>query len=239
MGSLRVRASISRRTRPLVTRFFARSGRLGGHRWTICSDRRLDANDFNRLTGVNVVRDTLRWLDNPQATREQMDDRRWAAFRDEARRELRFDPGTDMDVEAGRRLAEGRGRWGDVWLRFSDAPGQFPGVAEVLGRSRPGGELPLEGRDRWPDLNADDEAALRNALSALPDLTHTEACRRVQELEEVHGHSARLGVGQDGTLSLRGGAPTPRPFGRGNRAQHRRSNPRRNCKGLRRARVAG
>ena len=149
--------------------------------------RHLDANDFNRLTGVNVVRDTLRWLDNPEATREQMDDRRWAAFRDEARRELRFDPGKDMDVEAGRRMVEGRGRWGDVWLRFSDAPGQFPGVAEVLGRSRPGGELPLEGRDRWPDLNDDDEAALRNALAALPDSTHTEACRRVQELEEMHG----------------------------------------------------
>lgn len=90
--------------------------------------RHLDANDFNRLTGVNIVRDTLCWLGNPEAIREQMDDRRWDAFRDEARRELRFDP----DVEAGRRLAEGWGRWGDVWLRFSDAPGQFPGVAEVL-----------------------------------------------------------------------------------------------------------
>ena len=151
--------------------------------------RHLNANDFNRLAGVNVVRDTLRWLDNPEATRDQMDDRRWAAFRDEARRELRFDPdlGPAVDVEAGRRLAEGRGLWGDVWLRFSDAPKRFPGVAEVLGRSRPSGVLPLERRDRWPDLNDDDEATVQEALTKLPGLTHTEACRRVQELEEEHG----------------------------------------------------
>ena len=107
--------------------------------------RHLDANDFNRLTGVNVVRDMLRWLDNPEATRDQMDDKRWAAFRDEARRELGFDPGTDMDVEAGRRLAEGRGRWGDVWLRFYDAPGQFPGVAEVLGTKPTRWPAPIRG----------------------------------------------------------------------------------------------
>ena len=148
--------------------------------------RRLDTNDFNRLAGVNVVRDTLRWLDNPEATREQMGDRRWAAFRDEARRELRFDPSKEMDVEAGRKLAEGKGLWRDVWLRFGDAPGRFPGVAEVLGRSRPSGVLPLEDRDRWPDLNDDEEAILGNALAELPGLTHTEACRRVQELEEEH-----------------------------------------------------
>ena len=149
--------------------------------------RRLDANDFNRLAGVDVVRDTLRWLDNAEATRDEMDDRRWAAFRDEARRELRFDPGEDPDVEAGRRLAAASGRWSDVWSRFSDTPRQFPRVADVLGRSRPGGVLPLEGRDRWPDLNDDDEAALRDSLAKLPGLTHTEACRRVQELEEEHG----------------------------------------------------
>lgn len=150
--------------------------------------RRLDASDVNRLAGVDVVRDMLRWLNDPKATRKQMDGQRWVAFCDEAQRQLGFEPTSpEMDVEAGRRLAEGRGRWGDVWVRFSDAPGQFPGVAEVLGRSRPGGVLPFEGRDRWPDLNDADEATLRTALVELPDLAPIEACRRVRELELEHG----------------------------------------------------
>ena len=53
--------------------------------------RRLDANDFNRLVGVDVDRDTLRWMSDPKSIRDQMDDRRWEAFCAEARRELGFD----------------------------------------------------------------------------------------------------------------------------------------------------
>lgn len=149
--------------------------------------RHLDANDFNRFAGVDVVRDTLRWMNDPDAMREQWDEKRWEAFCDEAQRELRFDPETEADVEAGRRLGEGQGRWEEVWSRFSETPGQFPGVAEVLGRSRPGGVLPLEGRERWPDLNEDDEEALQKALAELPGFVRAEACRRVRELEKDHG----------------------------------------------------
>ena len=150
--------------------------------------RRLDANDFNRIVGVDAVRDILRWMGNPEPIRDQMDEARWEAFRDEARRELGFDPGAGADVEAGARLAEGKGRWGDVWSRFSEAPQQFRDVAQVLRRSRPGGVLVLEGRDRWPDLNEEDEKSVRDALAGLPGLLQPDACRGVQQLEADHGH---------------------------------------------------
>ena len=150
--------------------------------------RRLDANDFNRLLGVDAVRDILRWIGSPKATRDQMDETRWEAFCDEARRELSFDPATGADVEAGTKLAAGSGRWEDAWVRFTEAPQQFPGVAEVLGRSRPAGALILNRRDRWPDLNEEDEKAVRDALEALPSLPQRDACRRIRQLEADHGH---------------------------------------------------
>ncbi len=148
--------------------------------------RRLDANDFNRIAGVDIVRDILRWMNDPKATRAGMEDAGWEAFRAEARSELRFDPGEDSDVDAGAKLAEGAGRWGEAWSRFNEAPREFRGVREVLGRSRPGGELVLD-RDRWPDLNEEDEGAVRDALAGVPDLPHAHACRRVRELEAEHG----------------------------------------------------
>ena len=149
--------------------------------------RRLGANDFNRLVGVDVVRDILRWIGSPKSTCDQMDETRWDAFCDEARRELSFDPATGADVEAGARLAEGRGRWEDAWVRFTEAPRRFPGIAEVLGRSRPDGTLVFDGRDRWPELNEEDETAVRNVLAELPDLPQRDACRKVQQLEADHG----------------------------------------------------
>ncbi len=159
---------------------------------------RLDANDFNRRVGVELARDILRWMGNAKVTREEMDRERWEAFCDEARHDLRFDPETDADVEAGARLAKGDGRWAGVWSRFNEAPDQFPGIAELLARSRPGGVLILEGRDRWPDLNDEDEATVRDTLAGLSDLSHGDARRRIRGLEKEHGRRrewvwARLG----------------------------------------------
>lgn len=149
--------------------------------------RRLDANAFNRIAGVEIERDILRWLGDPGAIREAMGDAGWDAFCDEARRALRFDPEVASDVEAGAKLAQGKGRWRNVWSRFSETPGAFQGVADVLRRSRPAGELVLEGRDRWPDLNDEDEMTVRGALDDLPRLSQPAACAEIMRLEAEHG----------------------------------------------------
>ena len=147
--------------------------------------RRLDATDFNRLAGVDLMRDILRWMADPEGARSRKG--HWNAFCAECRSALRFDPETEADVSAGARLGEGAGRWAEVWVRFSEAPNAFPGVPELLARSRPANEL-LFDRERWPDLNQEDEASLRRALTGLSMLSHADACRTVIRLEEEHGH---------------------------------------------------
>ena len=149
--------------------------------------RRLDAADFNKLAGVDLMRDILRWMADPDGARSRMEGSRWKAFCAECRSALRFDPETEADVSAGARLGEGAGGWSHAWTRFTEAPHAFPGVPELLARSRPGNEL-LFDRERWPDLNEEDEQSVRRALAELPELSHADACRMVARLGEEHAH---------------------------------------------------
>jgi len=148
--------------------------------------RRLEAEDFDRLLSSDVIRDVLRWMSDPEGTRERLGGSAWKAFANLSREKLDFDPETQADVEAGERLGGGEGSWEEVWERFAESPTSYPGLEPLLRRSRPAGSLPFH-REPWPDLNDADEAAVRKALAELPELTHERACKAVVELDEGHG----------------------------------------------------
>lgn len=148
--------------------------------------QRLHADDFDRMLAGDVVRDVLRWMGDPVATRARLGRNGWGAFCSRCRDELGFDPEIEADVVAGERLGKGAGPWAAVWERFAEAPTSYGDIAGLLRRSRPSGDLPFA-RDRWPDLNDADEAVVRAALSELPTLTHTAACDAVLRLEKEHG----------------------------------------------------
>ena len=159
--------------------------------------RRLEADDFDRMLAGDVARDLLRWMGDPEGARGRLGANGWHAFCNRCREELGFDPAREADVAAGEKLAAGAGRWAAVWDRYAEAPANYSGVADLLRRSRPAGGLPLN-RDRWPDLNQEDEQTVRAALDALPERSHAAACAEVAELERQHGERrtwvwARLG----------------------------------------------
>ena len=148
--------------------------------------RRLDADDFNRMLSEDYRRDLLRWMDDPDATRARLGDAEWTALRARCADKLGFDPGVEADVAAGALLGEGQGPWAAVWDRYVEAPEAYPGIEKLLRRSRPG-ELAFD-RERWPDLNEDDETAVREALSDLPQRPVAGARAAVLALEAEHGH---------------------------------------------------
>lgn len=150
------------------------------------SGRRLEADDFDQLLSPDVYRDILRWMGDPLGARARMSDSGWGAFCSRCRDELDLDPETEADVTAGERLGGGEGPWIQVWNRFEEAPASYPGVADLLGRSRPTDRLPMD-RDRWPDLNQADEEQVRKALQDLPKLGPGEACDSIANLEKTHG----------------------------------------------------
>ena len=150
------------------------------------SGRRLEADDFDRMLSGDMIRDLLRWMGDPKATRVRLGANGWAAFCSRCRDEIHFDPEAEADVTAGERLAAGEGPWGAVWDRFAEAPSSFGGIAELLHRSAPSGAFRFN-RERWPDLNDEDEKKVREVLAEVATLSHTAACDAVAKLEDEHG----------------------------------------------------
>lgn len=148
--------------------------------------RQLAADDFDRMLAGDVIRDLLRWLGDPDTARGRMGANGWEAFRARCREELDFDPEHEADVVAGARLAQGDGVWAAVWARFAEAPERYGDIAGVLRRSQPSGGFRFD-RERWPDLNEEDEDTVRRALTGLPKLRHDAACTAVVDLEREHG----------------------------------------------------
>jgi hypothetical protein len=146
--------------------------------------RRLEAEDFDRLLLSDVVRDLLRWMNDPKKAKERMGSKRWEAFCNQCRSQFNFDPEKDSEITAGERLGLGREPWKEVWERFEEAPQVYPGIPDLLRRSKPD-ELRFE-RERWPDLNDQDEEEVRTELAALKNFSHCEACAKVLELEQKH-----------------------------------------------------
>ena len=149
-------------------------------------NRRLEADDFDRLLVDDLPRNLLHWLGEPHETRSRLGGR-WHAFRNRCRDELEFDPESGSDLVAGRKLAEADGAWASIWARYADAPEAFFGVEELLRRCQPQGQLLRADPAHWPNDNDRLESALREALVKLAPLPHLKACDEVARLEATHG----------------------------------------------------
>ena len=148
--------------------------------------RRLEAEDFDRLSIGDPIRDLLTWMSDAEAFEADCDPERWAAFRDVCMRDFGFDPEADGIRAAADALAGGGGKWSEAWRRFGDAPLLYPGILAVLRTARPKDLLhPIE-PSRQPDLNEEREDRLRAALEAAAELPHADACDRVAALDGEH-----------------------------------------------------
>ncbi len=143
--------------------------------------RHLDADDFDRLSVGDPVRDLLGWMSEPEAFQRRCDPARWETFRNICVREFGFDPDKDGPARAGDLMLNGNGKWEGVWRRFRDAPRGYPGIAELLRNAKPR-DL-LVDRSRQPQVNEEQEAHLRYALEAAIALPHEGVCDRILALE--------------------------------------------------------
>ena len=143
---------------------------------------RLDADDFDSLAGGEPVRDLLRWMSNPPSFRASLDDGQWASFCSLSRSTFQFSP-EDTDVtEAATLLANGGGKWDQVWSRFSESPKLYSGVVTALRKA----DHTLLTSERNPAHNETREKDLRKSLTDLLSRPHAEACAHVLALATEH-----------------------------------------------------
>ena len=152
-------------------------------------DRRLEAEDFDRLFSDDPVRDVLVWLSDPEAARAGWEAGRWNAFASRCKADLGFDPEKDGGIVAAERLGRREGSWGPVWRRFTEAPALYPGVPELLRNAMPDDQQDdlFAEPSSWPQNNERDEAALRRALLNLEDEAPAAARGQIAGLEKAHG----------------------------------------------------
>ena len=150
---------------------------------------RLEADDFDRLTIGDPIRDLLAWISEPQGFESRCDPARWQTFRDVCHREFDLDPDVGGPQAAGDALLNGgsaafAARWEEVWRRFAEAPALYPGVARRLRDAHPSGLF--VDTSRQPQANEAAEDRVRQALRDVAELPHTAACERVLALESEH-----------------------------------------------------
>jgi hypothetical protein len=145
--------------------------------------RRLEAEDFDRLTIGDPIRDLLSWMSNPDEFRARSAAARWETFRTVCMRDFDFDPEQDGEQKAGDLLLDGGGKWDVVWQRFCEAPKVYRGISALL--RGPAKSLLVES-SRRPNVNAEKEESLRRDLADITEMPHHEACERVLALEKEH-----------------------------------------------------
>ena len=147
--------------------------------------KHLEAEDFDKLFSDDTAKDLLLWLSDPEPVSSSWNGGRWSAFKSRSKAELRFDPEKDGALVAAELLGRREGSWASVWERFTESPALYPGVPELLHKAMPS-ELFRE-PSSWPQNNEKDEAALRQALLALENITPSAARDRLLDLEKTHG----------------------------------------------------
>jgi hypothetical protein len=150
--------------------------------------RRLDADDFDKLSVSDPMRDLLRWMSAPEVFEASSKGNRWESFRNVCRTQFNFDPDKEGVRGAGTALATGRGAWDTVWRRFCEAPQLYPGIGKLLSEPGTTGQslLVLDG-SRNPKANEEDEKFLRGQIESIGGMALGPAAARIVELESQHG----------------------------------------------------
>lgn len=147
-------------------------------------ERRWGREDLDRMIQPDPVRDLLRWMDAPEAMRQEAIPERWEVLCDWSRARLGFDPQNDGDLRAAELMGTGAGTWAQVWDRYKDSPESYPRIVELLRRAKPH-SLVID-PSRWPEVNDQEEAVVREELQRIVSLPHDQLCLELSDLAKRH-----------------------------------------------------
>jgi hypothetical protein len=147
---------------------------------------RLEAEDFDRLTVGDPVHDILRWMNDDRTFRKSCNESRWGAFRSICKGQFGFDPDVQGLSYAAEALVYEKGKWDNVWQRFSEAPRLYRGMVSALRDVYPRQGL-FDDSSRRPTVNSDAEKRLRTQLSETVSKPPQDACDNILRLEQEHG----------------------------------------------------
>lgn len=149
-------------------------------------EKRLEAEDFDKLMIADTPRDLLVWLNGPVHTRQVWGNEKWAAFCSRCKAEYGFHPDTDGELVAAEQLGlRETETWQNLWERYAEAPVIYPGIPNILRRAKP--TKLIFNKETWPDENEAGENSLRQNLLDLEKVSSDSARQKIEELDKEHG----------------------------------------------------
>ncbi len=148
------------------------------------ANKRLEAPDFNKLVSSDPVRDLLTWMNEPKASRERWDEKRWHALVSIWETEFHFNPERDGELSAAEQLCRRQGPWEGVWQRYAETCTHYSELPNLLLKVEP--DLAADGAS-YPALNTSEELQLEVELTKLQQNAPCALVRQtLQQLEKDH-----------------------------------------------------
>ncbi|MBO9356874.1 BREX-1 system phosphatase PglZ type B [Bordetella petrii] len=152
--------------------------------------RSINAEWLLSLMAPNPSRDLLAWMNAPADMQKQWAGVRWSVFVQRCQTDYRFDPLADGELVAAEKLAQRQGKWAAVAELYADSYLSFPHVFELLNKVQPPdfGLFPDPHQQAaYPQINENNEAVLRYALSACASQDAEQARQAILNAEREHG----------------------------------------------------
>jgi len=156
--------------------------------------RQINAEWLRSLLTPNPTRDMLVWMNAPVAIQQEWTGVRWEVFRKLAKSDFGLDLVSEGPLVAAEKLARREGKWAAVADVYKDSYTSFPEVLQLLRTVQPPqmGLFPdPEQLAGYPQVNEQDEARLRYALSACAAMDSAQGRAAILVAEKEH--AARRG----------------------------------------------
>lgn len=158
--------------------------------------KRLEKDFFNELvSGKDVPKDILLWMDDADRFKLSRDENAWKAFIEICVSQFAFNPEKAGTIEAAKLLANHQGPWITVWDRYREAASRYPSIPDVIRKAQPPAfDLfsDVETVGGWPQWNESEEKDLLVRLTRCAQQPSHIARAEVLKLEGTHGSRRKL-----------------------------------------------
>jgi hypothetical protein len=152
------------------------------------SGNNINSAFINHLLTPDFPRDILKWMNNPEKIQRMKSEEEWLAFTEQLEREYEFNPEKDGENIAAELLAQRKGLWRKVWGRFTEAPGNYPGIIKLLRAVDVPDGVDGSELESYPAFNDKKEKELADALKNLKDQPRDKVIQALIELDKNHGY---------------------------------------------------
>lgn len=149
----------------------------------------VDAEYFLSLVFPDVIPAILSWISEGEPFLNHLAPEKRESFINICKTRYDFAPDYKNVKEIVEKLGTRRNAWNQVWQYFANAPKKYPKIIELLRLAKPENlgsgvfEIPM---DSWPQINEEEENALRIALLELKQNTPSSILSTLQMLESAH-----------------------------------------------------